>query len=153
MIISFGNHHGKSVESLVLKRPDSIRQLLFELNSQPEQISIIAEARRLIRVFDQKPFIRPCMGSGCTNTSTRLCVSSSHMPPTYWCDQCTPTYQGTGLLRPRIIRKYTEAVNFVETCCNSRKVVLRNFIRDVSRAKGLPTYVSEDRAQAFFRPL
>ncbi|MFC1485474.1 hypothetical protein ACFL55_00425, partial [Candidatus Latescibacterota bacterium] len=105
----------------------------------------IQEARKLIALFDRKPFRVNCDGLRCSKRATRISIPPSNISSImWWCDDCNP-YQTTINGPLHIVRYYENALSI-----NANKQELKELIRAMARAKGLPERVGEKEAQQFF---
>jgi hypothetical protein len=151
MVLQFGKHIGMSVERLVLTQPDYVAWMLGQEGATGQLSAARREAARLIRRFDQKPFIEPCRAPGCGNVATRGSVYVGSVRLVWWCESCAPDQLGASPSKLSIIRTYLDAVSYVNMCCGGNKQALKVLIKELDRAKGLPERVSEPQAVAFFR--
>jgi hypothetical protein len=150
MNIKFGKHCGMSVEFLVLKAPDYAMWLLSQKAISHSFFDAQQKIRRLIRAFDQRPFIKRCQGTGCRKRATRCSVHQGSTQLLSWCDECDPYELGASPGKLHAIEKYFDVVNYVSMFCNGRKAAMEMLVRELARAKGLPKRVGEDEAIAFF---
>jgi hypothetical protein len=149
MIVKFGKHSGQTVEEIVLRDPDYIVWLLRQEAPRGQMEAICDEVRRLIRVFDCKPFAAGC--SGCEATATRCSVyEGPNLALQCWCDACDPYSAGAGPGKLRVIRTYTDAIRHVASQCRRGKREYEMVIRDLAQAKGLPERARANRIRAFF---
>src|SRR5690348_4053546 len=125
MLVTFGKHQGRTVEELVLKEPDYVVWMLMQPNPAGAMARTCHEARRLIGVFDDKPFLGPCSGRDCPRPATRCSVYGQNIQPVCWCDDCDPYSMGASQGRLQIITGYGDAVRHVGAWCDSRKSDLK----------------------------
>jgi hypothetical protein len=151
MLITFGQHNGKSVELVILKHPEYVKWVLNQVNPKGPLVQIQNEMYRLLIIFDQKPFLTSCSGRDCTNPVTRTSVYKDNLRLMFWCDLCSPDLIGTQSGRIQIIETYVDALNHVGTYCENRKSDYRDLIRSLASAKGLGKRVGEEQAKEFFR--
>jgi len=149
MIVNFGKHKGKSVATLVLKEPSYIFWVLCQKDPGGPLARVKAESKRLIQIFNSKPFTeKRCYG--CKIQATRCTVYSSNVyGPMWWCNKCDP-YQ-TGALTGKLesISAYIDALHHCDLYC-STKESMKNLIMTLAKAKGLPKRVGEKQANNFF---
>jgi hypothetical protein len=151
MQIVFGKHAGTTFEDLVLKEPAYVVWMLNHPEHTGERAC--AEAKRLLDIFDKKPFITPCSGSGCNNQATRCSLYEESIQPRWWCNKCDPYSMGAKPGSLFIRQYYIEAWAYVHYMCNRRKRYFRELLRDMARAKGLPWRAGKQEVQAFFGTL
>jgi hypothetical protein len=146
MQIEFGKHYGTSLEPLVLKDPVYVAWMLSVQEPGRGLQRAVAHARRLIGMFDAKPFVTPCSWSRPATRCTAYAVCASLAP---WCDECDPYSQGAARGKLTEIRTYQDALNlgFSNT---APKRSMKSAVRNLARAKGLPDRVGELDAQQFF---
>jgi uncharacterized protein (DUF3820 family) len=150
MYVTFGKHSGKSAEMLVLKHPDYVLWVLRVEFPTAHLLQVRQELMRLIKIFNLKPIVVPCRGEGCEETATRGSVCRGAVWPSFWCDGCDPYQLGASSGKLRIVRFFGDAIDHVNTCCGARKEALRILIKELARARGLPTRVGEQQAEQFF---
>jgi hypothetical protein len=151
MEINFGKHAGKSVEILLLKKTDYIVWMLLQKNATGQMASAQKEARRLIAIFDQKPFVKTCYGHNCNNAATRCSVYNINVQgPYWWCNTCNPYQSGAVQGKLQEIKTYAEAVSHVDFYCRGRKSDYQALIKSMAEAKGLPSRVGNVQAEKFF---
>ncbi len=150
MIIPIGKHSGKSVEWLVLNRPDYVKWVLKEPTRPGSGLaSVKAESLRLISLVDEKPIIKPC--HNCSNTATRFTGYQENSYTFYaWCETCDP-YRLSGAVEWKltVIRTYKDVLNFIERRCDGRRGEYRLAINTIAMAKGFPERSSEAGIQKF----
>jgi len=150
MKAGFGKHKDKSVGALVLKHPDYIAWVLSEPNPSGPLARVRAEVLRLIGIFNSKPIKKKCFGNGCSKAATRCTVYQDNVyGPFWWCDECDPYQAGAIEGRLSMISTYEGAIEHCEVFC-STKGALRDLIKSLSRAKGLPNRVGERQISDFF---
>lgn len=137
-----------TLEERILKSPDEVAATLSQSNlGDPAS----QEVRRLIRVFDSKPFVCKCTNANCSKRATRCTVYRGNSDPYYWCDDCDPCSLGASEWKIQAVRTYEEAIDHVTISCNGRKRDLRDIIRKLATAKGLPIKANAGQIAAFFR--
>jgi hypothetical protein len=153
MVIKFGRHKGMSLEVLVLQHPDYAAWMLFKESANCMLAEARGEARRLIQIFDERPFVAGCQGQDpdCDRPATRGSVYKGTTGTFWWCDECDPYQMGASPRKLEIVRSYTDVIYFVEAFCDASKNALKALISEMAEAKGLPTRVDENQAAAFFR--
>jgi len=151
MNITFGKHKGKSIGSLVLKEPDYVSWLLSNADCGAAMLAAIKEASRLIAIYNDKPFQKPCHGKNCSSQATRCSVYMSAVStPMWWCDTCNPYRAGASEGQLQSIRTYQDALVHISLHCNRRKRSYRTLIKKLAKAKGLPDRVTEKQVSGFF---
>ena len=147
MKLTFGKHKGKSVEIVVLKEPEYAMWILRKERAGEPLAHIRKEVRRLINVFDSKPFTCKCYGCH-GNTATRFSLAHPSPSAYWWCDECNPRSMGCdGPLS--VGQTYQQAMQYAELCLG--KDHTKGLMRDLAEAKGLPKRVGEKQAEEFFR--
>jgi hypothetical protein len=109
------------------------------------------EARRLIRIFDAKPLVKPCLGTGCGRLATRGCVYRGGTSLTWWCDDCDPYQHGAERDKLLVIVSFGDAIDYVSWYCGDTRSSMRAVVKELAKAKGLPDRVGEREALAIFR--
>jgi hypothetical protein len=150
MFISFGKHQRKSPQLLLLKYPDYALWMLREERATGNFANVQTELRRLIRLFDEIPIVVPCVGDDCENIATRGTVYRGAVFSRWWCDSCDAYSAGASTGKLYVVRSFGDAVGYVSMVCEARKQALRVLIKELAKAKGLPTRVGEQQAQDFF---
>jgi hypothetical protein len=150
MLVTFGKHSGKSAEMLVLKHPDYAWWMLGVELPTAFLRQVQQELRRLIKVYNDKPIVVPCQAPDCGSTATRGSVSRGAVWPRFWCDECDPYQLGASSGKLQIVRSFEDAICYVNMFCEGRKDMMRILIKELARAKGLPTRVGEQQAEKFF---
>ena len=149
--LPFGKYRGKSVEWLVLNKPDYVKWVLEEPTRPGSALaSAKAEALRLISIFDAKPILKPCSGSNCSRTAIRFTGYQGNSYTLYeWCETCDP-YELSGAVEWKltVIRTYKDALNFIKEHCDGRGYRLA--INAIAMAKGFPERSSPARIKKFF---
>jgi len=152
MRLTFGKHSERTVAEIVLKEPDYLLWMLAQRATTDPLAEACKEAKRLLRVFDRKPFLRDCSHEGCANKATRITVYVQSILSQFWCDDCDPYSEGANAGKLQVISTYGQAIEYVNLWCQGRKSDLKGLIRDMARAKGLPERVGAQQATAFFQP-
>jgi hypothetical protein len=149
MIITFGEYRGRSVEWLVLKRPDYVKWILDQPTPTWPLAGVKSEVLRLIPIFDAKPILKTCSEhytlplSGFTTwkgNPHNLCAV---------CDLCDPSQQGPVPEELKVIRTYKDALDFIRSG-DARRCDYRLAINTIARAKGFPERSSPARIRKFF---
>ena len=149
--LTFGKMLGKTVEELLLKEPDYIVWMLRLENPQGKMVEVVREAKRLIQIFDAKPFIYPCVGQKCEKLAAYCTVTRQAIQLVPWCDTCNPYFeQGESPGRLQKIRTYGDAVGHVDQWCGGTKGFLKTLIRGLAEEKGLPKRITAAVAETFF---
>jgi hypothetical protein len=152
MIITFGEYRKRSVEWLVLKRPDYVKWILERPAVAGPLAAVKAEVLRLVSIFDAKPILKPCSGRNCSKTAIRF---SAYQGVSYdmwaWCEACDPFRFGAAPWKLTDIGTYNDALEFVRQKCDRRGPDYRAAIDAIARAKGFPDRSSEARIQRFFK--
>jgi hypothetical protein len=151
MLISFGKHRGRSVETLVLKEPDYVQWMLSQQDPSDAFAEACEHACLLIERFDAKPLRGLCSSPGCERPPAFASVAANGYRPVWCCELCDPFSPGDARGKFRIVRTFWDAVAHIDTTCDGRKEDLRLLVEDMARAKGLPDRVGEAEALAFFR--
>lgn len=144
VIINSGPKSGKSTQEITLKEPD---WAWFFVNKNAEGKIAESFIRHIVNL-NKKPFIEKC--HSCKKDANRLVAYAGNAESvTFWCDKCDPYTLGSrrGMLRD--IRKFSEAMKFVELTCKNRRADKRIIIKKLAQAKGLPARVSKDKAIEF----
>ncbi len=150
MIIEFGKHAGKSVETLVLKDADYTTWVLSQDSPVGQLDTVQQEVQRLIAVFDAKPYQKTCSGHGCSRPATRCTVYGPNVYlRMWWCDDCDPYQAGASRGKLFAIRTYGEAIQHCLHFCTQRSAI-KDLIKSLAQAKGLPERVGERQAAEFF---
>jgi hypothetical protein len=150
MLLSFGKLRGRTVAEVVLKEPDYLLWMLDQQNPTWPMAQACTEARKLIRIFDGKPFLRNCRGTGCGDQATRVTVYGPNIRPEYWWDECDPYSLGADEGKLQEIRSYSDAIHHVGVWCQGRKTDLRQLIGSMAGAKGLARKVGAQQAVGLF---
>lgn len=150
MKVGFGKHKDKSVATIVLKEPGYVAWVLSESRPSGPLARVKAEAQRLIAFFDSKPYQRRCHGHGCTKSATYCTVYRNNVyGPMWWCDDCNPYQMGATDGKLSGIRTYNDAINHCNVFC-TRRDALKDLVKIMAHAKGLPKRVGEKQAAEFF---
>jgi len=151
MLVTFGKHKGKSLETLVIKEPDYIKWVLDQYAAEGPLAKLREEAVRLTSIFDNKPILRQCLGHQCTKRSVRFTAYTGVWSPLYyWCAKCDPYEQGALKGKLTVLTRYREALQHVEFSCYGDKAGYKAIIRDIALAKGLPQRSGESQVESFF---
>jgi hypothetical protein len=151
MQITFGKHAGKSLELLLLKEPDYIAWMLAQQSVYGAVKRAQDEAKRLIARFDAKPLVKDCFGRSGAHKATRCTVYGNNVTaPYWWCSTCDPYLSGANPGKLQVVASYEDALAHVALWCSGRSSDYKSLIKDLARAKGLPTRVGEKQAAEFF---
>ena len=152
MNIKFGKHSGMAIELLMLREPKYICWLLHEDYPSAEMRLVQAEARELIKLFDNKPIIEHiCWGSSCIHPPTRCTVHMDNLSMVlWWCPTCSPSQTGADLGKLYYLNDYSSAIGHVMRYCGDCKADHVTLIKKLARARGLPKRVGKAQALAFF---
>src|SRR5260370_32214525 len=150
MIITFGEYRGRSVEWLVLKRPDYVKWILDRPAVAGPLIPVKAEALRLVSTFDAKPILKPC-SRNCLVPASGFTAWDGN-PYMLWpvCDMCDPCQKGPAPWKLNVIRTYKDTLNFVKLHCDRLRSDYRLAIETIAQAKGFPEKSSKAAIQRFF---
>ena len=150
MIIDSGKYKGISVGMVILKNPDYVAQVLDENDAQGQLSRIQIEMKRLISIFDSKPFNKNCRGSHCSRPAAKFTVYEDNIYNLYWwCDIHNPYESGASPATLTEIRTYEEALVHVKWALKGRKADYAYLIKAMAQAKGLPKRVGEDQVNIF----
>jgi hypothetical protein len=150
MLITFGQHSGKSVELVVLKNPAYVAWMLRVDHASGALAKVQRAAGRLLEIFDAKPILRSCCSPNCGNRATYCTVIRGAIGPYWWCNGCDLRRFSVRPDKLEIVRSYADAIWYANMYCNDRKKDLEVLIRALAQAKGLPERVGEVQAVAFF---
>jgi len=147
MKLTFGKHKGKCVETVILKEPEYALWILNKEDASEPLAHIRKEVRRLIKVFDSKPFTIQCYGCH-RRKATQFSLANPSPFAYWWCDECNPRSEGCD--GPMSVgRTYKEAMQYAQLCL--RKDHTKGLIRNLAEGKGLPKRVGDRQAEEFFR--
>lgn len=150
--VTFGKHSGKSVELIVLKFPDYVRWMNRRKNKAGRLQKAMSVALKLIKQFDNKPFVERCCGPGCKNLATRCSLyRDSVIEPYWWCDECDHYAFGARPGHLAVVSTYVQAIKHVGSYCPDKPAPYRTLIRELAKAKGLPPRLGEKQALEFFK--
>lgn len=147
MQVTFGKHHSKSMELLVLKEAAYIDWLLKE-HATGKLRDLQVYGRSLIEHFDKKQILTKCFVKSCSAHATCFSVYRDNLAPIWWCDECDPYQLGALAGRLQILRTYHDALRHAQTYCTT-VADLKTLITSLARAKGLPQRVGEPQASKF----
>lgn len=148
MLLTFGKHQGRSVDEVVLKDPDYLLWMVRLPDPSDSMERVCDEARRLVGVFNSKPFLKTC--AACQASATRISVYPGNVTPMYWCDHCNPYCCGAAPGRLLLLATYQDAVSHILVRTFYTKTEIKQILRRMSRAKGLPDRLGKRQAQEFF---
>ena len=147
MKVSFGKH-AKTVEELVLQEPGYVDWMFRQEDPCRTMSEVRLVARRLIDIFDTKPFICPCRRWNCANQATHCFVHAPKVELIFLCDKCDNSIPvPTDPLDPNYypapprcnLRTYANSIYYVERFIRPRKDNLKQIMLDMASAKGLPS--------------
>ena len=122
----------------ILEKTDSAGPLVYVRN----------EVIRLLSIFNNKKFIKECVG--CGNVATYCTVYGNTVHNPHWfCDECDPYRLGAAQGRLNVLRTYEDSLEHVKFWCDE-KYNYKSIIRSMAEAKGLIGSVTKSRAQVFF---
>ena len=147
MRLKSGDYAGELVEVLVLTEPNLVLEMLDQPDSDEDPVC--QEIRRLIEIFDAKPFKVPC--ATCGGEASLVSLYANSVQAQYWCKSCAPIGSQTTGGKLKFIQAYMEVAAFVHLYCGGRKADLSTLIRKLGRAKGLPLRIRAFQAEWFFR--
>lgn len=150
MQVTFGKLKGKSVANVVLRHPDYIVWMLGKDTPSTQMAVVLREARRLIAIFDAKPFLANCFGSSCGKPAARFSVYRGGLLLYFWCGACKPYSAGAASDHLSIGHTYRNALNHVRSYNGGNREDYKHLIRRLAEAKGFPERYSEKRAGKFF---
>ena len=145
MEVTFGEHAGKSVEHLVVKRPDLLAQ-----SANGQLLRVQQHAKDLVARFDAKPITCGCFGTACGQHATRGVVIPGLTGPAWWCDTCTAHDLDTDPSNLVSIKTYVGAVGYAKANCGASRVPCQTLVKLFAEAKGLPKRAREPQVQDFF---
>jgi len=146
MLMSFGDKHKGKHVGLVL-----VEDYQYFIWMKSKGMSNYKEYRKMleyIKVIDEKPFIRPCMGvCNQKNTTTRFSMyHRSNSTLHYFCDYCSPNCLGADADKLLVGHKFDDILSF----SRGNKTELRKNIKDYVCSKGFPSRKSEEALNDFF---
>jgi hypothetical protein len=150
MVLNFGKHRGKLLETVVLKEPGYIQWMLLCEDADGPLVRTQEEARQLITIFDARPFLRCCHNPSCDRSATYCSLYGGNLSPLWWCNECDACSAGAPRYKLNFVQRYMHAVWHVPRFCGKREESQRCLIRMLAEAKGLPERVTESAARAFF---
>jgi hypothetical protein len=150
MMLTFGKHHGKLLETLLIQEPAYVAWMLGCESPSGPLAQAQQEAVRLIRLFDCRPLREQCSGSGCGRRATRASVYIGSVSPRWWCEECDPYQAGATGGKLRIVQSYLDAVRHAEMFFSPRQAGMRRLIRYLAEAKGLPSRLTAEVTSEFF---
>lgn len=151
MLLTFGKYEGRTVDELVLKDPGNLLWMLAQPDPAPSMARACEEARRLVAVFNSKPFLRDCTHRNCHERATVISVYQGNPRPLmFWCEQCDPHSHGAAHGRLYVVHTYQDAVRLSRLCGLFSMADMKYVIRHMAIAKGLADRVGKRQAQAFF---
>lgn len=150
MIITFGKHADNSLEALLIKHADYVCWMFTQPTPGGLLRKAVREAKRLITVFDSKPFVDTCCHPGCDNVATRYTVHGRNLDLWPWCDECDP--YGGGACRGKLqeIRTYHDALAHVFTYCGGCKDDFAYLMQGLAKAKGIEGNLTQMRLRLLF---
>lgn len=150
LTLTFGKHKGETIGKLILKEPGYIKWMLEEPDASGPMAKAAADARRLIKRFDDNALTVPCSGSRCQRPATRCSAYRGSPDLLAWCDECD--IYGAGAVDGRLteVRTYAEALRHIDMTDNGTTTGYRDIIRSLARRKGLPERVGAKQIERFF---
>jgi hypothetical protein len=137
MKFSVGKHSGKDTRYVLLKDPDYVRWTLNQANLSGGLLAARKDLQLKKAQFDAKPFVAKCFGN-CKKPSTRASVYLGSPDLFVWCDSCDPYSRGALQGKLDIVRSYDDALKHVEYTCGNNKAYMKDIIRQLATAKGMP---------------
>ena len=104
--------------------------------------------RRLVRLFDAKPFESSCRR--CENTATRASAYRGAPGLLFWCDDCDPYADGAIPGKLVIVRTYAQAITHIDQSGDGYRQWKNDIIRSLAEAKGCPRRLTPKAAIEFF---
>ncbi|NNJ24347.1 hypothetical protein [Alienimonas chondri] len=150
MKITFGKYDGKTLEQILLTDPAYVRQILSVSDPDDDLKAVIAEAWRMIELFEAKPLTGMCYKINCGKAATRIFLYIGSPALTFWCDKCDPYSRGATQGKLREVKEYLDVEDYVARYFKGRKSDLQVIFRAVLEAKEGPKPVTERAAKAFF---
>jgi hypothetical protein len=148
MLLTFGRHAGASVELLFFTAPDYLAWAMTEEQPSLALANVAEEARRLMDIFDQRPFVMPCRK--CPEPATRCALFLPEGHLCFCCEFCKPYYAFSPGPRFREVHTFQDAYDCFRTRAGGREHDLSEFIVAMARHKGLPAGFGAAEAAAFF---
>jgi hypothetical protein len=138
MKITVGKDKGTEIHELFFSNPKFIGWALHETNPGTRLFYCITEMKRLIDIFDKKPFEIKCFGRDCTKKSTRLTAAKGNIQSYFfWCNKCDPFQMGATPGKIASLSTYLQATSFVTRYCSGRKKDYVYIIRKMAQAKNI----------------
>lgn len=134
-----GPNAGKEYAQIVLRKPDTV---IYQLDNYPTA-KHVQEYKRLIGVFDAKPFTVSCYG--CKSQATRATSYASTPNLYFWCDDCDPYHHGANPGKLTEIRTFRQAVRTASETKGDQRLIIKH----LAEAKGCPTKLTAAGAVAF----
>lgn len=155
MDVPIGKHKGKHIGWVVLKDPSYVLWALEQSTPSGGLKAFVAEARRLIRIFNQKPFVKRCAGrhsrdTRCSKRATRPSVYLDNLDCSWWCDTCDPYQLGALPGKLQTPSSYQEALRHVQFYCAGKKSDFVWLIGGLAEAKGAPKRLTKKALDQFF---
>jgi hypothetical protein len=148
--ITFGKYKGETIAKLILKEPGYVKWMLEESDASGPMARVVAEVKRLIKVFDEKPLIVSCSGSRCQRRATRCSAYRGSPDLLQWCDECDMYDAGAVGGRLTEVRTYRDALKHIEFTDNGTTTGYRDIIKSLAKRKGLPDRVGAKQIADFF---
>jgi CheY-like chemotaxis protein len=139
---------GQFLEVLLYENPKFIHWALREAPTTTNMTRLLVHLRKCLRAFDGKAFAKFCHGE-CGSEPTRMLASISDFSASFWCSTCGP--RGRGARDHVVIRKYRDALEYVDRYRNRDFRDYRDLIYKLFEAKGLTTTKTDDLLAFFYR--
>jgi len=151
MLVTFGKHQGKAVETLLLKEPDYIKWVLEQPSPSGGLGRVQAEVLRLIAIFDRKPILGTCYKHSCNQPPIRFSAYAGNSEMLYqWCGTCDPYEAGAMNGKLAEIKTYREALRHIEWTDGGVKSGYKAIVKAIALRKGLPKRTGDAQVTAFF---
>jgi len=139
-------YRGLSVEKFILIDPTYAMWIFKKSSASGELIPIRKEVKRLIKIFDSKPFTGSCYE--CGKKATRFSLSAPSSSPYWWCDKCNP-YNILGDDNMSVGKTYRKLAQYARRYLEREDA--SRLIRKIAKAKGLPKDATIEQIGEFFR--
>ncbi len=140
-----GKNAGKTLEEVLLKKPDFARWYTEKYGSTAHAKEFV----RLAKVFAAKSFVEKC--HGCGNLATRASAYQGDSSLMFWCDECDMYSAGANAGKLQEIKTITHALDHIKHTASGNRALSRAIVKRLTEAKGLPKRVSADQATKFFK--
>ena len=156
MIITFGQHIGKSYEQLLFEHPEYILWMLSVDKPAGLLIGAVNKAQQLIKKLDSLPLSVYCKDNGCLEKATRCCLAESTLEPVWFCDRCSPNKPEGSTASPTILRSYFDFVRHAKLHGQGNGDFDKHLLQHYAAAKGVfqspSTYKPENQWPAHHAP-